>query len=97
MPLDFHFLRQKMTKPVKKYAFGDTGISLWKVKIRGHDSVGSHNMVDGYRACIEHSVWDRMSGKWRRQHILVDGRELGYLSTILEPMTELYRRIVSRW
>jgi len=83
-------------KLVQKYTCDDMGITLWKVKERTHDAGGGQDMTDGYRACIEHSVWDLMSGKWRRQQIWIKGTQLDYLLTILEPMIRCYLELEPR-
>lgn len=85
-----------MKKPVNRYTCGNIGIALWKVKERTHDAGGGQDMTDGYRACIEHSVWDLKSGTWQRQQIWVYGKELRYLLQILEPTVALYAELDDR-
>ena len=85
-----------MKEQVRKYTCGDVGITLWKVKSRSYVSRGRQKIVDGYRACIEHSVWDLKSGRWQRQKIWISAGELDYLLRVLQLTITLHKK-VGRW
>ncbi len=80
----------KKTKPYKKIRDGRFQISLFKFQkiIKEGDTISSEVIVDNFRACVQYSICEYSTGKWKRQQIWCSPEELLDLGNALSSIND---------